>query len=581
MDTKTGYPVGKKNERSARGFFLFSVVVAASILSSHIAPVMAQTSMDKWAVIACGGLNDSLQDEFENQIAEAYNTLLQCGFNKSHIYYLDLNVSRDVDGDNITDVNAYTSVKNISDAITNWLYTRSDSNDLVFIYLEDHGEKGNWTCNPDEVIYYSNLSDWIDQVSYFRLILIVDACYSASMIGNLTKDNRILIASADYLGRPEGEYLLFSHTFFQRVLNMSIYHAFLEAAEHAYNVTKALEPADVPIQWAVMDDNGDGNYSVYSDPPKDLGDGYLADVTYLNGPYRLNIKTLCQETELLDVKVWFNGENCGGSPVTAVVNNGTYTVEVESIFYRQENKSKYTFLNWENETLTNNTRTVQVSGDVAIIAYYKGEHQLIVETKTLDEEVITGVKVWIDGDLEHSPVSVIVTATNHTVKVNSQFFREEGEHIYNYTFNHWKENNSTANPREIFVQEPEAITALYNKTLAITYNLTVKTYTLPPDEEVINDVEVRIDGGDPNYSFTPIVVTAGNHTVEVESEFTRNSVWRYTFHHWADNNSTNNTRTVNISSNKTLTAYYEKDFLEEDAQRYSCGMAPNTLKKQP
>lgn len=458
-------------KRSARALFLFSVVIAALLLSSHIVPVMAQTSMDKWAVIACGGKDNQNQDNFENQIAEAYNTLLQCGFVKDHIYYLDLNVSRDVDNDNITDVDAYTSVENVSSAITDWLATRSDSDDLVFIYLEDHGGDEYWICNPDEVIYYSNLSDWIEQVSYFRLVFVVDACESATMIDDLSMDNRILIASAIGEGRPWADYLLFSHAFFQRVLNMSIYDAFLEAAEHTYNITHMLVEigAISEEQWAVLDDNGDGDCHKFNSPPKYYGDGYLSDVTYLYGSYCLNVRTFSQDMELFDVEVWFDEEFCGGSPVIAVVAEGNYTVEVNSSFLRTEEGQdyNYTFHHWENNS-TDNLRTIFIQGDQTITAYYrKVPVTLTVKTRQTNGVEIEDVKVWIDYDPNHylSPVTINVTAGNHTVEVESMFIRTEFPDFYVYTFVRW-EDYSTDNPRTVPVYEDRTIIAYYKKEYA-------------------------------------------------------------------------------------------------------------------
>jgi len=83
---------------------------------------------------------------------------------------------------------------------------------------------------------------------------------------------------------------------------------------------------------------------------------------------------------------------------------------------------------------------------------------------------------------------------------------------------------------------------------------------ITPSEAEIRDVFVMIGMGGV-YSFSPVTVAVlpEYYYIGVESPFTREH-YSYTFHHWADNNSTFQSRYENIQSNKTFIAYYTEQF---------------------
>lgn len=86
----------------------------------------------------------------------------------------------------------------------------------------------------------------------------------------------------------------------------------------------------------------------------------------------LTIRTyLTSGSEITGVNVWVDGSPVSPSPVTATVSQGTHYIGVESYFIR--GSFEYTFLHWENNS-TNNLRTVPVSSDMTIIAYYYVEY---------------------------------------------------------------------------------------------------------------------------------------------------------------------------------------------------------------
>jgi hypothetical protein len=225
----------------------------------------AVTFDDQWAIIVCGGANGgSQQEDFENEIDEVYTTLLDVGYTSSSIYYLNVVTPRDSDGDGNNDVDAYASKNNVQSAITSWLDSRSDSDDLCFIYLVDHGSDGGYFCldsnndgditDPGDNITSTELDSWFDQVSYKALICTIEACWSGDFIPNLSLTNRVVITSADGSHSagpdPGTDWPAFSHTFIPNLESYTVGDAFNIASAHVESV--------LPNQNPLLDDNGDG-----------------------------------------------------------------------------------------------------------------------------------------------------------------------------------------------------------------------------------------------------------------------------------------------------------------------------------
>ncbi|MDH5448176.1 MAG: dockerin type I domain-containing protein [Candidatus Bathyarchaeota archaeon] len=245
--------------------------LASSNIASISAAIYTPNSIQTWAVIVCGGSSGgSQQEDFENEIAEAYNTLLSRAYDADHIYYLDITFPRDVTGDGINDVDAVSNKANVQNAITSWLKTRSDSNDVCFLYLVNHGDVDAFTI-PGGPIYAYEMAGWLFHVTYGELIFTLEACHSGSFIDELSETNRIIVSSceANELAWPDPntDWPAFSHTFFQRLAAMdSIGDAFNVAYQHVIQVR--------PTQHPTLDDNGDE--VGHRGPLPNGGDGNLA-----------------------------------------------------------------------------------------------------------------------------------------------------------------------------------------------------------------------------------------------------------------------------------------------------------------
>ncbi len=286
-------------------FFAVSTITLVLLLSFGVnvaaaAPVYTPNSVQTWAVILSGGyLNEPSpgigprpQDCFENQIAETYRTLQTRGYDADNIFYLDLIYPRDVTGDGQNDVDLVASEDNMEYAITNWLAGSSDSNDICFIYLVNHGGDGGYfgvdsngdgdlnTSDPEESIRDYEIAGWIDQVDFGELIFVIEACFSGDFIDNLSGANRIIVTSCNCSEYAWSEivedehgnlyfnpYPAFSHPFFQRLkVKDSLGEAFNSTFESSFYIR-------IGGQHPLLDDNGD---EIGHGPIPSEGDGGFA-----------------------------------------------------------------------------------------------------------------------------------------------------------------------------------------------------------------------------------------------------------------------------------------------------------------
>jgi len=190
----------------------------------------------------------------------------------------------------MNDVDARATWNNVQDAITNWLATRSDGNDLVLIYFVNHGGDGGFFFldsnndgdldDPQDTIRDFELVNWLNQLTYLRLTFILEGCFSGDFIDDASGNNRIIITSTDgeNFAAPDTntDWPAFSHTFFSEIL---MGHTIGNAFEIAYNhVMNNVWSQDVN-QNPLLDDNGDsiGNNGNGQLPAG--GDGNLALIT--------------------------------------------------------------------------------------------------------------------------------------------------------------------------------------------------------------------------------------------------------------------------------------------------------------
>ena len=122
----------------------------------------------------------------------------------------------------------------------------------------------------------------------------------------------------------------------------------------------------------------------------------------------------------------------------------------------------------------------------------------------------------------------------------------------NYVFDHW-DNGSTSSTRKITVSKATTLTAYYS-TGPKEVNLTIKSAGLTGNS--ISGLWVEIYSGSSllKTGFTPLsyTVKSGQSYIVTMGEWQN-----YIFDHW-DNGSTSRSRTISLSQDSTITAYYKQ-----------------------
>ena len=264
-------------------------------------------SKEKWVVIICGGADPNSPEgkagpiPIRNTSRHAYETFKLLGYDDDHIYYLhDNNYSAEGADDIVSRIN-------IRNAFTEWLASHSDENDECCIVFIGHGGPfllsiWNYEDEIAEFIFAAEFAAWINTVESNLTTIIIDACFSGSLISSLSKENRIIITGTSPLSPGLALFeLVFSYHFFNK-LSKNISYG--KAWEHADKQISRRNISDIMpnlggnlwdklilyikiklgtfMQNPKIDDNGDrkGRGTLWADNLPIKGDGNLALDTY-------------------------------------------------------------------------------------------------------------------------------------------------------------------------------------------------------------------------------------------------------------------------------------------------------------
>lgn len=219
---------------------------------------------------------------------------------------------------------------------------------------------------------------------------------------------------------------------------------------------------------------------------------------------------------------------------------------------------------------------------------WNGGHDIFVETckDHPGEDAQTAVRNWFNA--AHPPNTPLTpsgptsgytytsyTYSTSTVDPNDDDVRYQfswGDGLTTTTG--WYESGSTASAThswtsagtyyvKVRAEDPYGAWSCWSESLEVNIatkpvNLVIRVPQAPPE-----GVKVWIDSSVYTaYENTPVSVTvaAGEHTIEAQHGFIKEEwmpgwYYIYRFHHWSDG-STSNPRTITLTSDKTLTAYY-------------------------
>ena len=204
--------------------------------------------------------------------------------------------------------------------------------------------------------------------------------------------------------------------------------------------------------------------------------------------------------------------------VTVFSNNNTMgqatggdtVLYLDSITISATSNYGYHFAHWQDNN-TDNPRTIQVTQNKTYTAYFDYNQYAI----SLDVDTAIHGNVSGSGNYNYLSSRTITATAN-----------------YGYHFTHWSDGN-TSNPRIITLTQDTSFTAYFEKN---SYTVTVLSN---------NNTMGQATGGDTVLYLDSITISA-------------TSYYGYHFTHWQDNN-TDNPRTVQVTQNKTYTAYFDYD----------------------
>ncbi len=103
-------------------------------------------------------------------------------------------------------VDSSATKANIQDAITGWLDSREDADDVVLFSFCGHGTQYSgheYLCPYDSSSYSytydirdTQLDSWLDQLESDKLVVTLDSCHSGGFISELSQGGRVVLASS-------------------------------------------------------------------------------------------------------------------------------------------------------------------------------------------------------------------------------------------------------------------------------------------------------------------------------------------------------------------------------------------------
>ncbi|MBF0413166.1 MAG: hypothetical protein HQK70_10700 [Desulfamplus sp.] len=240
------------------------------------------------AIIIAGGGNtddNALWDSTAKISNYAYKMLNKRGFFNTDIHYISPMDWADFNGDGINDkiVDSPNPARQIQlsdiQAAFDWAKTKGTLNQPLYIFFTDHGGKEHLQLARGVYIEASELKTMLDdyqKTTGNKVVFVIDACHSGTMVKALAGENRAIISSTDtglaYFDRTEDQ----SFTYF--VINglfkgMNFVEAFHDAASKQKKLLGRLSDyqkvsAGTSYNFAQepqFDDTGDGVYNIAVD----------------------------------------------------------------------------------------------------------------------------------------------------------------------------------------------------------------------------------------------------------------------------------------------------------------------------
>ena len=163
----------------------------------------------RWAVVISGGHNaDANKERYYNDAVYFYRTLLAHGFERDQIYALlgdATSYPDDLDGDGSDEDVRVCSADQIG-AVFDELAGRMGQDDLLYVFVTDHGGVENWPAtSPESFLYlwHETMTDAafaaeIDKVAPRATAVVLGQCNSGGFVDDLRGENRVIVTASRY-----------------------------------------------------------------------------------------------------------------------------------------------------------------------------------------------------------------------------------------------------------------------------------------------------------------------------------------------------------------------------------------------
>jgi hypothetical protein len=280
--TSISYLSHRVVEKAPRGFGQWNPAISIAIppfLLPH-----------KYAVLISGGWDkDHAYIRYWNDLIYMYFILVDVyHYSPSNIFVFYKDGTPEGSG---MPVNGSCTYSNIAAAFKTLAGEMTDR-DQLFIYTTNHGNPALCLWNHD-VLIPSDLAFMLKDITYSRMIIVMEQCYSGSFVQDLSGNNRVIITAADsnqvsYGCDTEGPWDEFVYHFMDAVRNYTLIadpvgadwnHDGKISMVEAFNYAQSVDSCPETPQF---DDDGNGvSHSGWMPVGTDGYPGGVGDTTFL------------------------------------------------------------------------------------------------------------------------------------------------------------------------------------------------------------------------------------------------------------------------------------------------------------
>ena len=156
----------------------------------------------KAIIIAAGGVakSNTLWPYTNELTFDFYRMMLAKGLMQDDIYFISFSRDHDIDDDGVADAierELDVTVRTIEWAFE-WAQKEAAAEKPLFVYISGHGAEGLLELNrkTGENMTAEQLSGFLNRIPPdVPMVVVIEACYSGSLIESISKENRVIITS--------------------------------------------------------------------------------------------------------------------------------------------------------------------------------------------------------------------------------------------------------------------------------------------------------------------------------------------------------------------------------------------------